>query len=425
MKLASLTSASLIAVGLTYAMAANAQEPKTITEWDIQTQPNGVKILQDALGRFEKANPRYKAQRSQIPNDAYKTKIKIAFGANEPPCVFMNWGGGALREYVKAGQVVDLTPYLAKDAAFKDRFLPTAFSATTIDGKNYGLPGENTAATVIYYNTELFAKAGLAPPKTWPELLKVIEAFKAQGIAPFALANKAKWPGAMYFMYLVDRIGGPDVFRKAVARAPGGSFADPVFVEAGHKLQELVKAGAFAQGVNGLDYDVGASRRLLYAGKAAMTLMGTWESASIKSENPEFLKKVDFFAFPSIPGGKGQSGNVVGSVGNNFYSVSAACKTPDAAYQMIKSMVDEPSVQARLADNRLVPVKGLQITDPTMQRVMKLVADAPAVQYWYDQELPPQLAELHKDTVQALFGLSISPEEAAQKMEALAAQILR
>jgi raffinose/stachyose/melibiose transport system substrate-binding protein len=423
-KFATLTAASLVISGCTYAVGASAQGTKTISEWDIQTQPASAKIIQDALTRFEKANPGYKAERAQIPNDAYKTKLKIAFGANEPPCVFTNWGGGSLREYVKAGQVVDLTSYLAKDTAFKERFIPTAFDATTIQGKVYGLPGENTAAAVIYYNTELFAKNGLTPPTTWPELLKVVAAFKAKGIAPFALANKAKWPASMYFMYLVDRIGGPEVFRKAAARAPGGSFADPAFVEAGRKLQELVKAGAFAQGFNGLDYDVGASRRLMYADKAAMQLMGTWESSSMANENPSFIKKVDFFPFPAVPGGKGQAGDILGSVGSNFYSVSSACKAPEAAYKLIKTMVDDAAVQARLTDNRMVPVKGLQVSDPTMRRVMKLVADAPSVQNWYDQELPPQLAELHKDTVQSLLGLSITPEEAAQKMEALAAQLL-
>lgn len=425
MKFAPMTAASLAMAGLTCAGAALAQDSRTITEWDIQTQAASAKIIQDAATRFEKANPGYKVERSQIPNDAYKTKVKIAFGANEPPCVFTNWGGGNLREYVKANQVLDLTPFLAKDAAFKDRFSPAAFDATTFEGKTYGLPGENTSAAVIYYNTEIFAKNGLTPPKTWPELMKVIETLKAKGIAPFALANKPKWPGSMYFMYLVDRIGGPDVFRKAATRAPGGSFADPVFIEAGRKLQELVKAGAFAQGFNGLDYDVGASRRLMYADKAAMQLMGTWESSSMKNENPEFVKKVDFFAFPAMSSAKGSGGGVVGSVGNNFYSVSSTCKSPEAAYKLIKTMVDDESVQARLADNRLVPVKGLKVSDPTMQRVLKIVNDASTVQNWYDQELPPQLAELHKDTVQALFGLSITPEEAAHKMEALAAQILR
>lgn len=415
----------LVALALVAGLAAgSAAAQQAVTEWDVQTQPGPSKILQDAAMRFEKANPAFKAQRTPIPNDAYKTKLKIAFGANEPPCVFMNWGGGALREYVKAGQVTDLTPLLAKDAAFKARFLGNAFDAVSGDGKVWGIPAEDTSVAVVYYNTELFAKHGLTPPRTWPDLLAVVEKLKGQGVAPFALANKPKWPGSMFYMYLVDRIGGPDVFRKASTRAPGGSFADPVFIEAGRKLQELVKAGAFAQGFNGLDYDVGASRRLMYSGKAAMTLMGTWESSSFKNENPEFFKKVDFFAFPSIPGGKGSNG-VVGSVGNNFYSVASACKTPEAAFGLIKSFVDDQAVAERLADKRITPIKGLKIDDPNLQRVMKLVSDAPTVQLWYDQELPPQLGELHKDTVQALFGLSMTPEEAAQKMETLAQQVMR
>jgi len=73
----------------------------------------------------------------------------------------------------------------------------------------------------------------------------------------------------------------------------------------------------------------------------------------------------------------------------------------------------------------MVPLKGLQVADPGLQRIMSLINEAPSVQLWYDQELPPQLGELHKDTVQALFGLSMTPEEAAQKMEDLAQQALK
>jgi len=42
------------------------------------------------------------------------------------------------------------------------------------------------------------------------------------------------------------------------------------------------------------------------------------------------------------------------------------------------------------------------------------------VQLWYDQELSPSLAQTHLNTTQALFGLSITPEAAAQQMEAAA-----
>ncbi|WP_395350920.1 extracellular solute-binding protein [Variovorax sp. UC122_21] len=242
--------------------------------------------------------------------------------------------------------MLDLSPYLARDEAFRARFLPRAFDATTFDGKVYGLPGEETSAAVVFYNAELFRRHGLKPPRTWPELMALVGTLKRLGIAPFALANKSKWPGSMYFMYLVDRIGGPDTFRKAAARTGGEGFAAPAFVEAGRYLQELVKAGAFAPGFNGLDHDTGASRRLLYAGKAAMTLMGSWELGNMQNENPAFRKKVDFFPFPTVPNGKGASDAVIGSIGTNFYSISSACKSPEAAYALIKTMVDDEAVRA-------------------------------------------------------------------------------
>ena len=422
-KIAALTS-SLTVLALS-PLAVQAQESKTITQWDLQTTTGAVKILGDAVARFEKANPGYKVEQSHIQNDAYKTKLKIAFGANQPPCVFSSWGGGPLNEYVKAGQVVDLTDYLAKAPEYHDRFAPAGFKSVTYNGKTYGVPAENTAMAVMFYNKELFAKFKLTPPKSWDELMNVVQVLKKNNIAPFALANKNKWPGSMYFVYLVDRIGGSDVFEKAAARAPGASFTDPVFVEAGKRLQELVKAGAFATGYNGLDYDVGGSRRLLYSGRAAMELMGTWEAATIRNENPGFYEKLDFFQFPTVPGGKGDAKAVVGTVGDNFFSVSSACKEPEAAFKLVQFLTDDISAQARLDDKRIMPVKGLKTDDPFLNRVIDMVGEATNVQLWYDQELPPKLAEVHKDTVQALFGLSITPEEAAQQMEAAAKAEIR
>lgn len=406
-------------------LAVQAQEGKVITQWDLQTSTGAAKILDDSIGRFEKANPGYKVEHSHIMNDAYKTKLKIAFGANQPPCVFASWGGGPLREYVKAGQVADLSGYLAKAPDYRDRFAPAGFKSVSFDGKVYGVPAENTAMAVMFYNKEIFAKFKLTPPKTWDEFMNVVQVLKTNNIAPLALANKNKWPGSMYFVYLADRIGGSDVFQKAADRAPGASFTDPAFVEAGRRIQELVKAGAFAQGFNGLDYDIGGSRRLLYSGRAAMELMGSWEAATIRNENPAFYDKLDFFPFPTLPGGKGDPNAVVGTVGDNFYSVSSACKEPEAAFKLIQSMTDDVSAQARLDDKRIIPVKGLKSSDPFLNRIMTMVAEATNVQLWYDQELPPKLAEVHKDTVQALFGLSLTPEAAAKQMEDAAKAELR
>nr|WP_272212605.1 extracellular solute-binding protein [Marinicella sp. W31]MDC2878519.1 extracellular solute-binding protein [Marinicella sp. W31] len=398
-------------------LAAQAQDTKTITSWDLRSDTATAGIVRAGMDRFEATHPGYVVEDLHFANDAYKTKLKIAFGANEPPCVFASWGGGPLKEYVDSGQVVDLTPYLEDHAAFKDRFVPASFGAVTFDDNIYGIPAENTTIAAIFYNTEIFDDLGLTPPETWDDLMHVITVLNENNIAPFALANKNKWPGSMYFVLLADRIGGPEVFQKAAYGEEGGSFEDPAFIEAGERLQELVKANAFARGYNGLDYDVGGSRRLLYANRAAMELMGSWEMATIRNENPEFAKKVDFFTFPSVPGGKGDPSNVAGTIGDNFLSISAECPYKDAAFDLLMSMTDDQSAKDRLADQRVMPLKGITTEDPFLNKVLDVVGEAGSVQLWYDQELPPAVGEVHKDTVQQLFGLSITPEEAAAEME--------
>ncbi|HTJ95810.1 MAG TPA: extracellular solute-binding protein [Pararobbsia sp.] len=390
----------------------------TITEWDLKTVPAEQKAVDDAVSRFKAANSGTDVQSVHTLNDAYKTKLKIAFGAGDPPCVFASWGGGVLHEYVKAGQVVDLTPYLDKNPQFKNKFLPQSWQNVTFDNKIYGVAADNTSIATIFYNKELFAKYNLQPPKTWDDLVNVIKVLKSHDVAPFALANKNKWTGSMYFMTLADRIGGPQPFINAVNRS--GSFEDPTFIEAGKRLQELVKMGAFAPGFNGLDYDTGAQRRLLYADKAAMELIGSWEISAFKSENPEFYKKVGTFAFPTVPGGKGDPKDVIGTVGDNFWSISKSCKNPDAAFKLIQTLDDDQSVKDHIATGRVPPIKGARGDEPIVNNLLDEVAQAPSVQLWYDQLLPPQLGELHKDTTQALFGLTMTPEQAAAKMEAQA-----
>ncbi|SFD16734.1 extracellular solute-binding protein [Tropicimonas isoalkanivorans] len=401
-------------------LAGYSQDVKTLTSWDLQTQEDTVKVIRNGMDRFEAANPGFKVEDSHFANDAYKTKLKIAFGADEAPCIFSSWGGGPLREYIKSDQVVDLTPYLDENPEFKDRFMPASFTAVTYEDHIYGLPAETSAVGVIIYNKELFAENDITPPETWDELMDVVAQLQEKNIAPFALANKTKWPGSMYFVYLADRIGGPETFLNAAERAPGGSFEDPTFIKAGEMLQDLVKAGGFARGYNGLDYDIGGSRRLLYSGRAAMELMGTWEFSTIANENPDFADKIGFFPFPSVEGGKGDPNNVVGTLGDNFISIASSCEYPDAAFDLLMHLTDDIAVEKKLEDNGIMPVKNLEVDDPFLSGVMDMVADAPSVQLWYDQELPPALAEVHKDTTQQLLGLSITPEEAAAAMEAAA-----
>ena len=389
---------------------------KKIVFWHITTDAVGKQMIQNQVNRFMKANPGFKVEVVPLQNDAFKTKLKIAMGSNQAPDVFVTWGGGPFFEYVKSGKVKDITVYMNENG-YKNRFIDASFGPITYNNKIWAVPVEGAGVALVWYNKEIFKKYNLKVPTTYEEFLDVIKKLKAKGITPISLANKTKWPGCEWYWYLVDRLGGPSVFEKAAERN-GGSFADPTFIKAGEMLQDLVKIGAFVKGFNGLDYDTGQSRMLLYSGKAAMELMGTWQIPIMKAENKKFYENnLDFFPFPAIKGGKGDPSNLIGMASSNYYAVTTTCKYPKEAFKMIQYLIDDQAVKERIAYGQIPPVKGLKFTDPMLQKVYNLIAKAKSVQLWWDQYLPPQLAEVHKDIVQSLFGLTITPKAAAEKME--------
>ena len=337
-------------------------------------------------------------------------------GSSNMPDIFQTWAGGPLYEYVKAGKVADITDLMNKDN-YKDRFLDAAMSMMDIEGQYWGVPEDNVSVAVVFYNKEIFSELNIEVPETYTELLEVAETLKSNDIIPFALANKTQWTGSLTYMYLADRIGGPDTFKDAANRT-GGTFEDPAYIKTGEKIQEMVEKGYFNEGFNGLDYDTGQSRALLYSGKAAMEVMGTWYLSTIKRENPDFFENnLGYFLFPEVEGGKGDPNNVIGSIGNMFYHVSEECENKDEAFRFIQFLIDDIAVEKRAELGLIPPIKGFTTEDPYLQGVLDIVAEAKSVQQWYDQYLPPELAEVHKETSQAIFGLVMTPEEAAKAME--------
>lgn len=407
----------VLALGSVGSMAS-ARQTKQITFWHIQVTGTGPELIQNAVDRFMADNPDVEVEVVPMQNDPYKTRIRTAMGAGDAPCVFPSWGGGPLYEYVQSRQVIDLTGYMMADDYYT-YFLPASLSNVTFDDQIWGVPVENTAVAVFYYNTAIFDQYGLEPPTTWDELLTVAQTLIENDVVPFSLANLTKWTSSMYYMYMVDRLAGPDLFASAANRT-GASFEDEAFVKAGEMVQQLVEMGAFNEGFNGLDYDTGQGRMLLYANQAAMELMGSWELSNFLAENPEFFNNsLGVFPFPAVEGGVGSPTNVVGTVGDNYYHISPTCEHPDEAFEMITYLIDETSVAARVEAGRIPPVVGVSdmLEDPMLQQVMQIVENAESVQLWYDQYLPPELGEVHKDTMQALFGLELTPEEAAKAHE--------
>ena len=401
-----------LAIGLQMAAAADK-----IELWDVQTAGFLKDVVDNAAAKFNETSD-VKLTVVHVLNDQYKTKLKVVMGAGNPPDLFQNWGGGPLKEYVDAGMVEPLSDELKQ--ALLERYIPSAFDPVTFDDVTYGVPYAGLTGVYVWYRKDVFAQYGLTPPKTWSELMTVCETLKSNGVIPFALANKNKWTGSFYYMYIADRVGGADMFMNALYRKNGGSFTDPGFVKAGEVLQDLVKRGYFPEGVNSLDEDLAEASSLLYNKKAGMYVMGSWFFGGAKQTYPDMIEQLDFFEFPAIEDGKGDATNLIGSPGQDYISISSTSEGMEAANEFFKSHVmQEAWVKAMIENGYVPPIKGASelIADPVLKKIAKTFENAGHVQVYYDQFLPPTVGEKHKDIVQALFGLTMTPEEAAKAHE--------
>ncbi|MEJ2359107.1 MAG: extracellular solute-binding protein [Deinococcales bacterium] len=307
--------------------AALAQGTKTIDVWAI-IQQSTDQTLPNMVNDFNAKHNDMHANLTQYQNDPYKQKLIVAMGADQGPDVFFGWGGGTLKEYVDAGKVFDLTPALNADPQWKARYPASVLAGATFDGKIYAVPINNVQPVFFYYNKQLFDQYGVSVPKTWDDLMAAVKTFRDAGVAPIALGGASKWPDLMWEEYLVDRIGGPQAFNDA-ASGKAGAWSSEAFIKANTLIQDLVKAGGFQNGFESTTQDSNAPAALLYTGRAAMELMGSWEYGTIANAAPDFVKNdhLGVFAFPAVQAGSGDPKDIAGNLAN-YYSITRSPRSP-------------------------------------------------------------------------------------------------
>lgn len=417
----------LLAVGLTVWASGSAEtttstqpEPKTLSIWHIfAVRSDGEPVVEQALEELQKKYPGLRVTESPMEDAAYKTKMRVAMSANDLPDIYLTWGGGWFKEFVDADLAVDITGWLADNPEVKDAFVPSAWSPVTFAGRTYGVACNGLGPVLTYYNTEIFDQYGLEPPETFTELKEVIRVLRSNGIIPFALTNNDKWPASLFYMYLVDRVGGSELFPSATFRT-GGHFDDPAFVRAAELMQEMVKLGAFPEGVNGLKHSTGQDYMLFYSRKAAMLTMTASAWSHISEEAPEMTDIVDIFNFPMIEGGKGNPDNLIGSPGGNYFHVNPSAGSMDVAMDFLRNLSTEEAGKAIASIGRIPPQKTVDPEIEMARRIKAIFQKAENTQLYYDQFLPPELASYHLQSLQGIVDLSLSPRDMAREWEATA-----
>ncbi|WP_318153657.1 ABC transporter substrate-binding protein [Paenibacillus vietnamensis] len=94
-------------------------------------------------------------------DEALKTKMKVAISGNQLPDIITYWSGETFDTLVANELLGDMTPYLNKDAEFKDNALPGGLETFAYDGKTYAVPVLFSGVS-LWYNKKIFEQNGLA-----------------------------------------------------------------------------------------------------------------------------------------------------------------------------------------------------------------------------------------------------------------------
>nr|WP_161977936.1 extracellular solute-binding protein [Dictyobacter kobayashii] len=120
--------------------------------------------------------------------------------------------------------------------------------------------------------------------------------------------------------------------------------------------------GAFGSSFASTIADTNQDTALLYTGKAAMMLQGSWNFPVVQTNSPDFIKngKLGWFPFPAVEGGKGNIGNVYGNP-CNFYSISKTAKSPQSCITYLKDAVlADEEVKQFIAVGDVPPIQGIE-----------------------------------------------------------------
>ncbi|HEX5567383.1 MAG TPA: extracellular solute-binding protein [Streptomyces sp.] len=423
---ATLAAAVLAASTLTACGSGGPGDDKaggTLEVWVYQDA--STKVQREAVERFNKTSD-IKAKLVEVPGEGYQDKMRSAMGTPNAPDVFFNWGGGSISNFVEKDMLVDLTPELEKDPEFKKAFIPTILDAGKVNDRYYGVPMRGMQPVILFYNKDVFEKAGASPPSSWKDLLALVDTFEKQGVTPFALAGTDAWTELMWLEYLLDRIGGAEVFQR-IQDGDFDAWGDPAVLEAARTVRDLVDRGAFGKNYASVNYTADGASTLFAKGKAAMHLMGSWEYANQKANQPKFAEKgLGWTSFPQLPKGAGDPGNVVGNP-TNYWSVNSKLKGKEreAAIEFVKTASADWYTKA-LVDNGDVPTtsgsEDVLIDHDAPDYALyqyDMVRDAPSFTLSWDQALPAQQASPMLTNIQKLFNKQLGPEEFVDAMKAL------
>ena len=360
----------------------------------------------------------------EIPTtDADNQKIKLLISSGDLPDIVFNGGNNITEVAAKSGKVADLTPDCEEDPEWKAMFDETSLDFNTVDGKIYGVP-VSKEISYIYYNKELFKKAGIEAPdvsfSTWDEFFAACDKLKAAGITPVSMDSAdSGWLTNLWMSALIGTNG--EAGNEWMNTLYPTDFNTTEVEAAAETIQKMYNEYTTADAVGG-KYDPMATH--FFNSEVAMLPNGPWmiPDFSETEKAPEgFADNVGIMLMP----GNGMEmvptpGDMVGAKDEEKIKAAVAfLKFETSAENQIKAL--EMTGLQPVSNDLEIP-SSLTESDPLMAEVLDIQNKAELTYgqnqaYWYQNVIDTFSTELPE----LAYG-NVSPQEFCEKLTEAAAK---
>lgn len=413
-KIAVLMTLCLALMGIS--TAVHAQTEVTLTAWTHDQLY--LDYFQARLPDFQALHPELKITLDGTFDSNAPTTALNAIAANPDNPGLPDMIGierGAFANFTRNGIIskyfLDLSDLVAPDI---DNYAPGRLAIYSYDGKLYGLESQ-LAASLLYYQPDVFAAAGVDVPTTWEQVVNDVgPKLAAKGDAFTFATNDGTW----FQMYFNQR--GGTIFDKDGNFVMGDDTNRPLAVEVATLIQKGIQNGTFMVVLGG-DVWSGATIPTAYtSGTLAGTVMPDWWATCCLEPDagPEMSGKWKV-AVPPVWEGGGHSTLTWGGTG---WSISSASPNAELAkeflafaYLGLESQVKKfqlinnfPWYIPAFDDPRVKDLADPYFSGQHLGEFYgQVAADVPA---WYQSPFLPNAITAMGDNLPGLFDGSLTPE---------------
>lgn len=321
-----------------------ARDPNVI-QFSTWGSPEEMAILEPLIAEFEKQHPDIQVETMHIP-DKYFQKLHALLAANlAPDVMFLN--NIQFPVYASNEAFLNLEPYLQKSQILSAAdFYPKTLEGFRWQGQLQGMP-RDASNLVVFYNQELFDKAGVAYPSAEWSLDEMIQ-MAGQLTQDHNHDGKPDQFGMSfqnYFLFWFPYVWsqGGDILNADRSQftldQPAAVEGLQMFADLRHKYHVAptsAEAGALSMS------------QMFMQSKLAMVVNGRW-AVPLYRQNLKF--KWDIAPFP-----KGPAGSIVDADASGWV-ISRKSHAPDKAWKLVEFLASRQASQAFTAPGLIIPAR--------------------------------------------------------------------